>query len=283
MVKKRGKHTANKPSRTSKRVKTLKKDKHKAGKPSYKHRLQKHKIQKPNTGIRLIYGYTSFLAVLYLIYFILGLIKPSLFLLKSSGSIIIDIFLLSILFSVVYGFHNKKKWVWKLSLGWYFIMIVYSIILIQSLRKGTYNISTELFAVAILSIILINCFIIWYIHKKKNFFMHKDRAVLYSKEDKIFVYVLITFWVMLIAISGTVGVNFYGDTKDMTNVLVPELNQIVALGGHESGFHMCNAKLQPEKDLCFVILTTMTDGKKSYCDHIESQIYKVTCLQALES
>lgn len=244
------------------------------------HITGKEHIRKPNNGIRLVVGYTSVLALLYLIYFIMGMIEPSLSVLRADNSIIIDVVMLAWVFGVVYGFHGRKPWAWKLSIGWYAFMLLYSIIIMRFIRQGTYNISIELFTIAILSAILINLFVIWYIYKKKDYFTGKDHAKHCNKEDKIFIYTIICFWVMLLAISASVGMNFYSDTKTMTNNLMTELNEVVPVSGFEGGAKMCNMKAQPERDVCYVILTTMADGKNDYCNKVESQIYKYTCLQA---
>jgi hypothetical protein len=243
----------------------------------------KHKLRQPNYGVRLVIGYTAVLAILYLIYFIAGLIKPSLVFIQAENSMIIDAVLLIWVFGVLYGFHERKAWACKFAIGWYAFMILYSIVAVHFIRKGAYNISTELFSLAILSIILINLLIIWYLNKKKDYFTGKDHGMHYNKEDKIFVYTLVCFWVLLLALSTTVGMKFYSDTKGMTNNLMIELDAIVPASGFEGGVSLCNAKGQPEKDVCFVILTSMSEGRNNYCDNIESQIYKFTCQQAAES
>ncbi len=243
----------------------------------------KSNIRQPNYGVKLVVGYTSFLALLYLIYFITGLIKPSFVVLRADNSIIIDIVMLLWVFGVVYGFHERKTWAWKLSIGWYAFMVLYSIMLLRYLRQGTYNMSTELFTIAVLSIVLVNAFIIWYVYKKKDYFVGEDHGINYEKEDKIFVYTIVCFWVLLIAISASIGMNFYSDTKEMTNNIMAELTYVVPSTGFEGGAAMCNTKGQPERDVCYVILTTMADGKYKYCDKIDSHIYKFTCLQAMES
>ncbi len=242
----------------------------------------KSKIRQPNYGVKLVVGYTGFLALLYLIYFIVGLINPSFIVLRAENSFIIDLIMLAWVFGVLYGFHNRKKWAWKLSMGWFAFMVLYSIMLMRYLRQGTYNLSTELFTIAILSIVLVNAFIIWYIYKKKSYFVGEDHGVHYNKEDKIFVYTIVCFWVLLLAISASIGMNFYSDTKEMTNNLMLELSHVVPSTGFEGGVSMCNAKGQPERDICYVILTAMADGDQNYCEKIDSHIYKFTCLQARE-
>lgn len=243
----------------------------------------KDHIRHPNYGIKLVMGYTGFIALVYFIYFILSLIKPSLSVLRAQNSFIIDIFMLVWVFGVVYGFHERKAWAWKLSMGWFAFMIFYSVIIMRFIQQGAYNISTELFTLAILSIILINAFIIWYVYKKKDYFIGEDHGIHYNKEDKIFVYTIVCFWVLLIAISVSVGMNFYSDTKEMTNNLVMELGSVVPVTGFEGGAATCNTKDVPERDVCYLILTTMADGEYDYCDKIDSQIYKYTCLQAMGS
>lgn len=235
---------------------------------------------KPHLGLRILYAYTILLALLYVSYLVIGIYQPSLLLLQSYSSLVLDVILLAMLGYVIYGFLYRKYWVWKLAMAWYTFAIFYSIILVYFIRKGIYLISPALFLVSSLLIIFINGLIVWYLYCKRHYFLDKTHADVFTSHDKFFVYCMICFWAVLITISVTVGVKLYHDTTQLADSLIDELRDVGETRDWQEGYQRCAAKSGAGKDVCYVVLATISNGQAAYCQNIESVVYRLSCVQA---
>ncbi|MBI4149910.1 hypothetical protein HY488_00740 [Candidatus Woesearchaeota archaeon] len=240
-------------------------------------------VQMPHLGLKLLYWYTMVLGVLYVFYFFAGLYNPSLFLLKSYASLIIDVVLIVLLFYIFYGFKNRRYWAWKLSMLWYTFAVIYSILLVYVLRQGLYTISRELFMISSFFLIVINGLIVWYIYQKRDYFLDKMHREVFGIKDKFFVYSIVCFWAMLLTIGITVGIKFYQDTTQLADSLINELSDIAMKGDWQEGNLRCAAKSGAGKDVCYVVLATISHGKADYCGNIESHVYRFSCRHAVLS
>jgi len=216
-------------------------------------------------------------------YFLIGLYNPEMFMLESYASMIIDIILIIALFYIIYGLKERKYWAWKSAMLWYAFAIVYSIFFVYFLRKGIYSISSELFVISSMLIVVINGLIIWYIYHKRDYFVDRTHKEAFGLKDKFFVYCMLCFWAMLVTISLTAGVKFYRDTAVLADSLVSELRDVGANHDWGEGHSRCAAKTGAGKDVCYIVLATISDGQAAYCQEVDSQVYRFSCLQAMRS
>ncbi|GEM_PF-6939111 len=235
----------------------------------------------PHRGLRLLYSYTVIMAALYVFYIFVALYDPGILLLKSYASLLIDVVLLVLLFCVVYGFRKRKYWAWKLALFWYSAGIIYSILIVYLFRKGAYLLSNELFRVSSLFILVINGLIIWYIFHKRDYFIDHTHEERFGFKDRFFVYSLVSFMAMVLTIGLTAGIWFYYSTTVLAGSLVHEMRDIAADQDWETGHQHCAAKTGAAKDVCYVVLATVSHGRAQYCQYVESPVYRFSCRQGL--
>jgi len=235
----------------------------------------------PHSGLRLLYSYTVMLAALYVFYIFAALYDPGILLLKSYASLFIDVVLLVLLFCVIYGFRNRKYWAWKLSMFWYGAAVIYSILIVYLFRQGIYAISSELFRISSLFILVINSLIIWYIYHKRDYLVDRTHEERFGLKDRFFVYSLISFMAMVLTIGLTSGWWFYHNTTRLADSLVLELQDIAVEQDWEAGHQHCAAKTGAAKDVCYVVLATVSHGRAQYCQYVDSPVYRFSCRQGL--
>lgn len=280
MGKKRVKRTSRKSAKRS--IKTPEPPDFSSLPPPGYHRQAKQPLGSlPHLGLKLLYGYTIALGVLYFFYFLIGLYFPDLFPPHGHALLFLDALLLIILFYVIYGMKHRKYLVWKVSMLWYAFAIVYSIFLLYILGQGIYIVSAGLFALSSFLILIINGIIIWYIYHKEDYFLDHTHHDVFGIKDKFFVYSMVCFLAMVITISLTVSVKFYHDTTQLADSLIHELRDVAAGGYWEEGYMRCAAKSGAGKDVCFVVLATLSHGRADYCNSIASPAYRFSCRQAV--
>lgn len=280
------KKRAKKGSARSSKKRILKKTKKRYAKPA-KIRPPKHpekisKRKKLKSGMRILVGYSIILCFVYVLYFILGVYKPELLFLGgeavSYAALIIDVVLVAALIYLIYGLVERKKWAWWFCILWYSVSILNSIWSVYMMKANVYNILHELLILSSVFILLINALIIWYIYSKKEYFIAAHKEEKFEKKDKVFIYSLVGFWVLLILISMSIGYDFYRDTTRMADAAVEELKDTTPL--HAIG--ICETKMGKEKDICFVVFVTVFEKYDlvPVCSRIESDLYRFICTQA---
>ena len=160
---------------------------------------------------------------------------------------------------------------------WYLISVVNSIWSVYMMRLNVYNILHELLVLSSIFIVLINILIIWYAYQKREYFMHPHTEDKPGKKDKVFVYSLACFWILLILISVSIGYEFYDDTTGMAEGIINELKDTTPLHAIE----ICETKDGSERDICFVVFVTIFERYDviPVCSRIESDLYRFSCMQ----
>lgn len=283
------KKAAKKGSRKGPKKRILKKTKKRyAKKPARKHKIalprhpEKIPAKKIRSGMRILIGYSIILCFIYIFYFLIGIYKPELLFLggefMSYAALLIDIVLVAALIYLIYGLVKRKIWAWWFCILWYAVSIINSVWSVYMMRFNVYNILHELLILSSLFIVLINALIIWYIHSKRTYFTAPHKEERFEKKDKIFVYSLAGFWILLILISLSVGYDFYKDTTSMADAIIEELKDTTPLHAIE----ICETKKGKEKDICFVVFVTVFEryDLAPVCSRIESDLYRFSCMQA---
>lgn len=275
-----------KSSKKSSKKRILKKHKKRYAKPTKTHTISSPKHPKKtskrkNKGMRILIGYSTILCFIYIFYFILGVYKPELLFLGgeavSYAALIIDVALVAALIYLIYGLVKRKKWAWWLCIVWYILSILNSIWSVYMMKSNVYNILHELLILSSIFIVLINALIIWYVYSKRGHFTASEDEK-FGKNDKIFVYSLVGFWVILLLISTSIGYDFYKDTTTMADEIINELKDTTPLHAIE----ICETKTGKEKDICFVVFVTVFEKYDfaPVCSRIDSDLYRFSCMQA---
>lgn len=239
--------------------------------------------KKTNKGIKILIDYSIILCLIYLLYFILGIFKPELLFLGglkgNTLAIIIDFVLLAALIYIIYGLRKRHQNAWWLCMAWYAASIINSVWSVYIMKSNVYNILYELLVLSSVFIVLINALIIWYVYSKRAYFtgqhQHNDEKL--EKKDKVFIYSLACFWVLLILLSVNIGYNFYKDTTRMADSIIQELKDTTPL----HAIDICETKSGNEKDICFVVFVTIFEkyDLTPVCSRIESDLYRFSCMQ----
>ena len=247
-----------------------------------RHEAPSHRVAAKNKGIRTLISYSILLCLIYILYFVLGIFRPELLFLGglagSSIALLIDFVLVAALIYIIHALIKRKSSAWWLSIIWYSASIINSIWSVYIMKANVYNILYELLVMSSIFIVLINALIIWYVYSKRDYFTsphHDDR---YEKKDKVFIYSLVSFWVLLILLSLNIGYNFYKDTTEMADGIIQELKDTTPLHAIE----ICETKAGNEKDICFVVFVTIFEkyDLSPVCSRIESDLYRFSCMQA---
>ncbi|MBW2967020.1 hypothetical protein KY362_00895 [Candidatus Woesearchaeota archaeon] len=239
-------------------------------------------------GIRFLIGYLLFLTVLYLISFIYGITFPTTILfgkmIVGARALIINSVLLALILAMVYGFWKRKAYTFDLSVSFFSFAALNAIISLLLFDSAEHPMFRKLLLLSFVSLVVMNIIIVWYIlHERKYFYSERFKDRPFHHRDKVFLYTIITFWVVVLLLGGTIGAQFYKDTKSMIDDTLKEMR-----GDYYRGQLVCDAKEGPEKDVCNLVLATALSTKqrpadelKSICDRIESEFYSFTCMRSI--
>ncbi len=239
-------------------------------------------------GIRFLMGYLSFLTVLYLISFIYGITFPTTLLfgkmIVGARALMINGVLLALIMAMVYGFWKRKAYTFDLSIGFFSFAALNAIISLILFDSAEHPMFKKLLLLSFASLVLMNIVIVWYIlHERKYFYAEKFKDRPFHHRDKVFLYTIITFWVLVLLLGGTLGAQFYKDTKVLIDESLKEMR-----GDYYRGQLVCDSKEGPERDVCHLVLATALSTKQrpaselqGICDNIESEFYRFTCMRSI--
>ncbi|MFO8016923.1 MAG: hypothetical protein R6U32_07525 [Candidatus Woesearchaeota archaeon] len=236
---------------------------------------------KVKKGVRALVIYSFILLAVYVLYFILGIYKPELLFLggtfTSYTALLVDVVLIGILIYLIYSLVKRKPWAWWLCILWFSLSILNSVWSVYIMRRNVYNILHELLILSSIFIILINGLIIWYVSARRDYFRKPRSELRFGRKDKVFVYSLVCFWILLILISLSIGYNFYEDTTRIAADVIDEMRGTTPLHAIE----ICETKTGNERDICFVVFVTVFDEQDltPVCSRIESDLYRFSCMQ----
>lgn len=287
MAKKRGGRSISKKKRRTsrKKPKISKKDIVRHISHKYRKRFKVFEYHKPHRhyrippGIKVLVAYLSVLLLFNLIYFFLGLEAPIAFfagqIIQGGWAVFITLASIAILGFIIYGFNRRKKWSYHLSLLWFAVAIIDSLVSLFALNTEVAA-TKNLVVLSSVTVLVINLLAAWYVVSEKKYFFAKEflqrRAAII---DKVFVFLVAAFLVFVLLIGVFVGYDFYAENKYYADNLIEELDG--KTGAQQ--MDICNGKEGAEKDLCLTIASVKQD-RPDLCYQIQSDFYRITCLRA---
>ena len=131
--------------------------------------------------------------------------------------------------------------------------------------------------------VVINTLIIWYVISEKKYFYSKEfHERPWHHRDRVFVYTIVSFWILVLLIGMSYAVNFYGETTRMVDEAIVDFETSSALFGEQ----VCAQKEGKERDVCLTVLAAMYNGSDvqrvaSLCSNVESDFLRFTCLRTI--
>jgi hypothetical protein len=251
---------------------------------SSKHRKKPSKYKIP-VGIDFLIGYVCFLALFYLGYIFFGFRTPFTMvfgeLIAGKAALVINIIFLAIVVAIVIGFFKRLAWSYYLSIGWFVFGIVNAFISLLNVTESTFDILKNFMVFSFIFTVILNFIIIWYIHAEKKYFLSKRfHEKVWQNRDRIFVYTIVIFWVLVVVVGSLIASSYFGAVTEKTNLLVSELDTKY---DHEAE-EICSSKAGLDADLCYVMYASMLKTEKfdkviRICKNIDSDFYRFTCLR----
>lgn len=238
-------------------------------------------------GIKFLMGYLIFIASLYIISFLSNIAFPTTILfgqlVTGPRAIVVNIFLLALVLTVVYGLWKRKSYAFDLSIGFFMFSTLNSLLSVTLFEWSNHPFK-KLMLLSFASLVLVNIVIIWYILKEKKYFFAKyfrDKDVQHT--DKVFLYTLISFWIVALLIGATLGLQYYQQTKIQIDSTVKEMKGDY----YGRGEYICSIKTGEDKDICNLVrVLGMQEYKvspvklRSICEDMNSDFYRFVCLRS---
>jgi hypothetical protein len=240
-------------------------------------------------GIKFLIGYLLFLSALYVVSFAFGITFPTTLLfgqmITGTRAMIINVVLLLIIFAIIYGFWKRKAYSFDLSIGLFSFSALNAVISLLLFESAEHPVFRKMLLLSFVSLVFMNVVVVWYImHERKFFYSEQFHERPVHHRDKLFLYSIISFWVVTLLIGITMGVQFYKDTTLIIDKTISELN-----GNYYSGTSVCDNKQGSEKDICTLVVATALSGKDvqqseltKLCDSIKSDFYRFTCMRSIK-
>ncbi|MBN1544081.1 hypothetical protein JW898_01310 [Candidatus Woesearchaeota archaeon] len=239
-------------------------------------------------GIRFLLGYLGFLSVLYIISFLYGITFPTTILfgkmIAGSRAMIINAVLLALILFMVYGFWKRKAYTFDLSVGFFSFTALNATISLLMFESAEHPMFRNLLLLSFVSLVIMDIIVIWYIlHERKYFYSERFKDRPFHHRDKVFLYMIITFWTVALLIGITIGVQFYKDTTRMIDSTIVELK-----GDYYRGQLVCEQKQGPDRDVCTLVVATALSTQDrpesemlGLCNSIQSDFYRFTCMRSI--
>ncbi|MBI1969313.1 hypothetical protein HYS48_01350 [Candidatus Woesearchaeota archaeon] len=228
-------------------------------------------------GMKALILYSVAIAFLYLSYLFLGLYQQSMVVFRVfQGPIPLYLLIIGLLLAVVFGIVERKAWGYQLTMVWFSLSIILSLISTTWFDPQTFPLMRRLLFLSASSIILLDLVVLWYVSKKKAYFSGRPFTV--TKADKIFVHFLSIFWLVIILLSGVLGWKFYQQTTNIADGIVEELRGT----GIVHALILCDSKQGMEQDVCYTVVATIYHTEQDVggiCERISSDFFTLTCYQ----
>lgn len=219
-------------------------------------------------GIRILTYYTITLILTYLL---VGAReqKTLLFGHTITGDVatVLSIIYILILALIIQSFYRPFLSEWYLAIGWFTFEALSSLVTLLT------NSLPDIINIALLSIVLLDSFIVWYLWTKKAFFRGLETHS--TKHDRIFAATLGGFLIIATIAAAAITIKLYNDTTKKTDIIIDQLDK------KTFGEAMEVCKVSEEKDICYLTLATVYDEIAfNICDLIEHPLYRFTCIEA---
>ncbi|MFQ5474863.1 MAG: hypothetical protein ACE5DM_03430 [Candidatus Nanoarchaeia archaeon] len=249
-------------------------------------RRHKGKYQIP-IGVRVLIGYLGFMGILYIAAFFSNITYPTTLLfgqiITGTWAVLINLAIVLLLAIIIRGLIKREAYTFDLALVWFGAGILNSILSFILLKNTTFSVLGDFLYLSFITIVVVDSLVIWYLlHEKKYFHSRTFHERPWHHRDKVFVYILVAFWVLVLLIGISYGLNFYGETTRMVDQTVVELSASQGFFAEDT----CLAKEGKEKDVCLVVLATMYNSSdinqiSKICKNIDSDFYRFTCLRTI--
>ncbi len=251
-----------------------------------KHVLHKHDRFYVPLGIKVLAVYCVLLGVFYLLYLLFGLALPTTLLfgriVQGPAALLANLVITGVLAAIIYGMLKRKAWAWELSLAWFLFGILNSLFAVLFLEVVDYEVVHDLALLSFVMTLFINGVIIWYLFSERNYFKDKEfRIRRVQVKDKLFLYGVSVFWILIFLMLLIVGLSFFQQTVETAQAVSVDLQGKL----YSHSLYLCGKKGQAEADVCYLVLATKSGGQTDQlldaCSRIESDFYKFTCIQAV--
>lgn len=226
----------------------------------------------PHRGIRILLGYMSVLAITYLLYVLAEIFHPDLS--AAPWLIVLDAVMVVSLLLVIHWMWERHDFAWRGGITWFALAIVYSVVAITYFHQEIFELAKGLVSIALVLGIILNSIIIWYIHEKKDYFTRPGYHEHFEHEDAVFSHLMITFWVIVLAIGITAGLYIYGEVQKQVDESLQDLRLMSSDNINERVIY-CKKKVDGA-DVCLLVLSAV-ENDKTICSSMHSKIYQFAC------
>src|SRR3989344_1001869 len=165
-------------------------------------------------GIKALLIYSIVMAIFYKFFLFLGFYAPDQIGLDTATFIInVAVFVLLIAFIIAVLY--KRPWAYHLAIAWFSISIVLSLVSFAMVRTE-FATMRALLIVSAFCMIFVDGLALWYVVRKRQYFTGKV-LLRYDDADKTFLYVLGSFWLVLIFVAAGLGLLFYSKSVQVTD------------------------------------------------------------------
>ena len=237
-------------------------------------------------GIKVLGIYSSFILLIYLICFFAGMDFPlTVFfskIIQGTDAFMINLAFIALLASFIYGMVKRRQWAYYMGLLWFVFTSINSIVSVLTVNEPLLAIMQQLKTISLISVLLINGIVIWYLVAERKWFLQKRIELKPVRaQDKIFVAVIIIFWIAALIIGLIFGAIMFSDAKVKVNSMMATM---IAKEYNEA-IDYCNSKTAEDKDICYTVLATIKyidtrNDIAQLCGNVESAFYKFTCYRA---
>lgn len=229
-------------------------------------------------GFRAISLYSLIVGISYLFSLAVGMYNPSILPVALTQQMIwvVQLVALVLLITMVYGLAKRKPWAYPLALAWFTISILLSLSSVFMVDPGTLPAMRYLLWGMAIAVVAIDLAVLWYLANRKQYLLRPHLPMRRLGNEQQFVRLLSCCWVVLLLISGVLGIHFYQHTVSIADRHVEELADTTVI----HGIVLCDTKQGQERDICYVVLATMypEQDRGAICGRISSAFYRFTCV-----
>ena len=233
-------------------------------------------------SVKILLGYLVFLFLFYAFHFVYELFTAPTTILfgkifTGSAALFVDGIVVLLLACVIYGLLKRAKWAWPLAIIWFILSILSAIFSLFFLKSGLPFAVRDVVTLSFIAVLLIDGFVLWYMFYRRNYFEHK--TTVYDSVDKFFVYVLVSFWIIVVLALLFFGINYYRQTTQNIDSTLSELDG----ADFETAISICASKEDIDKDICYTLVSALfpDKNKQEICSKTSTDFYRITCMNVV--
>lgn len=230
-------------------------------------------------GIR---AFLTYLGILSLFYLFSGVITRRAVLLGISFegvlATLFNFITAGIIALLMYGFAKKEIRYYYLSLGFFALILINTLLSIFAIRAGTVSTIRSLINIIFFLTLILNIVTLLFIISKKYYFLHPKPEYHVHTEDTIFITTLVIIWVLVLASSIFFINKYYQDSFPQADRIISDLQD----RGVIESLYYCNINDNP--DLCNYIGALMNaedPNAMKLCNRIKLPFFYNDCVKTL--